>query len=99
MEIDYTKEQERLYDEKSFIVPNGGDIKKVEINYEDWLWIEKFLASSNKRIAQQVVEKVRGWAEDNSKEISDSYPFDLKYDNSDFVSESDLLSFLKTLQD
>ena len=35
---------EKLYEEKSFTIPNGGDIPKVEITYEDWVWIEQFLA-------------------------------------------------------
>jgi len=37
--------EEKLYEEKPFIVPNGGDIRKVEITYQDWLWLEQFIQS------------------------------------------------------
>ena len=43
MNEDINKVIEELYEDKSFIVPNGGDIRKVEITYEDWLWIEDFI--------------------------------------------------------
>lgn len=35
--------KERLYEEKPFLVPNGGDLLKVEITFADWLWLENFI--------------------------------------------------------
>ncbi len=53
-----TKEKiiEQLYETKEFIVPNGGDIQKVEITYKDWLWIEKFLSQSLDQIHNSAIE-------------------------------------------
>lgn len=35
--------REKFYEEKDFIIPNGGDIKEVKITQQDWDWIEKFI--------------------------------------------------------
>jgi len=41
----------KLYEEKDFLIPNDGDIRKVELTYKDWLWIENFLTKSLQEIA------------------------------------------------
>lgn len=46
----------------------------------------------DRTISKQDIEK---WVEENKKEISDSYSFDIEYDYSDFVSVSDLLTYIK----
>lgn len=48
---------------------------------------------------KEVIEKIKKWAEQNSEEISDSYPFPSSYDQSDFTSLPDLLAFLASLED
>jgi len=60
-----------FYETKSFIVPNGGDIRKVEISYEDWLWIENFFSTAiTQALAEdreRIIEKIEKW--------EDSYGF------------------------
>jgi len=51
---------EEFYKTKPFIVPNGGDIRKVEISYEDWLWIENFLSTSIAQALAEERERMRG---------------------------------------
>lgn len=43
----------------------------------------------------KILESVAKWADKNSKEISDPYQFDSKYDYSDFVSLPDFQSFIQ----
>ena len=41
------------------------------------------------------LKSVEEWAEKNAKEISDAYSFNIKYNYSDFISLTDLITFLK----
>jgi len=51
--------EERLYDEKPFLVPNGGDIRKVEITYKDWIWIKDFISQTIISERESAVEEER----------------------------------------
>ena len=42
-----------------------------------------------------ILKSVEEWAEKNAKEISDAYSFNIKYNYSDFISLTDLITFLK----
>jgi len=70
---------EKLYEEKSFTIPNGGDIPKVEITYEDWVWIEQFLAKEItdllKAQNQDLLKKIEEMKKDNFKEGTFTYAF------------------------
>ena len=58
MNKEKAKWKEELYEEKNFIVPNGGDIKKVEITYEDWLWIEDFISKTIQAEREEIISKI-----------------------------------------
>ena len=45
--------------------------------------------------ALALLQSVKEWAEKNAKEISDAYSFNIKYNYSDFISLTDLITFLK----
>jgi len=78
---------EKLYEEKSFTIPNGGDIPKVEITYEDWVWIEQFLAKEITDLSQahnqELLEKIISRAIDET----------LKHGH--YMSKEDLTKIIK----
>lgn len=60
-------------------------------------FIERALEAKDKECEERVREereRLVKWAQDNAKQISDSYPFDSKYDHGDFISTDDLMEWL-----
>lgn len=92
---DYKKEQELFEENKSkFLVFNAQSGSR----FLDDEYVQNFLLSSNKRIAQQVVEKVK----DKLKELRHEGYYHYarnKEDGEVYVSKNDLEEFLNTLQD